>query len=200
MASLTKMAIIRAFAHLASTRTVDKITVKDISELCGISRNTFYYHYKDIDVVLKEFMKYATNEIIARIEGSGDDSRQAYRVIMEEMLDIRGLLLNLFRSVGNAEVRKYLEDADRVLFDHIIENLSREIPVSEADKRLISQVCQYACRGIMLEWLERDEGKEGEAPLVELFMRVQYLFDGVIEEALRRSAEQNAKNSGQNLK
>ena len=31
-----------------------KITVKDITDRCGINRNTFYYHYQDIPALLEE--------------------------------------------------------------------------------------------------------------------------------------------------
>ena len=39
-------------AGLIRRKDADKITVKDLVEVCGISRQTFYYHFKDIvDVV-----------------------------------------------------------------------------------------------------------------------------------------------------
>ena len=56
MASFTKFAILKVFGDLAASRPVDKITVKDITDQCGISRNTFYYHYQDIYQVLKAYV------------------------------------------------------------------------------------------------------------------------------------------------
>lgn len=41
-------AIKEAFMHLLNRKPLDKITVKEIVEECGINRNTFYYHYDDI--------------------------------------------------------------------------------------------------------------------------------------------------------
>lgn len=40
MAVLTRTAIVNAFAELAADKTVDKITVKDITDRCRLSRNT----------------------------------------------------------------------------------------------------------------------------------------------------------------
>ena len=37
-----------SFVKLLNLYPLDKITVKDIVSDCGISRNTFYYHYRDI--------------------------------------------------------------------------------------------------------------------------------------------------------
>lgn len=44
---ITKEAIAAAFEKLLLERPFAKIPVKDITEVCGISRNTFYYHFKD---------------------------------------------------------------------------------------------------------------------------------------------------------
>ena len=47
-----KAMIAETFLTLAGQKNVDKITVKDLVEACGISRQTFYYHFQDIiDVV-----------------------------------------------------------------------------------------------------------------------------------------------------
>lgn len=43
MAQFTKQAIINSFLKLLEETPLDKITVKDIVEDCGINRNTFYY-------------------------------------------------------------------------------------------------------------------------------------------------------------
>ena len=44
MASFTRKAIMDSCLRLLEERPVDKITVKDIVEDCGINRNTFYDH------------------------------------------------------------------------------------------------------------------------------------------------------------
>ena len=48
MAQFTKTAIIESFLRLLETRSIEKITVKDIVEDCGVNRKTFYYYFKDI--------------------------------------------------------------------------------------------------------------------------------------------------------
>ena len=43
-----KPMIAEAFIRLSKQKNIDKITVKDLVEACGISRQTFYYHFQDI--------------------------------------------------------------------------------------------------------------------------------------------------------
>ena len=49
----TEKAIMDTFLLLLNQNPLDKITVKDIVSACGISRNTFYYHYQDIYDLLR---------------------------------------------------------------------------------------------------------------------------------------------------
>ena len=48
MLQLTKKAIVNSFIKLLNEKPLDKITVKNIAEDCGINRTTFYYHFRII--------------------------------------------------------------------------------------------------------------------------------------------------------
>ena len=54
MPNFTKKAIKETFIELLDERPLNKITVKDIVEACGINRNSFYYHYQDLPALLEE--------------------------------------------------------------------------------------------------------------------------------------------------
>lgn len=49
----TKGRIIRAFWELYKTTRIEKITVKSITDACGIYRTTFYLHFADVYAVLE---------------------------------------------------------------------------------------------------------------------------------------------------
>ena len=48
MANTTKQALEQSLKKLMQVKALDKITIRDITTDCGISRMTFYYHFKDI--------------------------------------------------------------------------------------------------------------------------------------------------------
>ena len=48
MSQITKRALEASLKTLLTKQPLDKITITDITEDCGINRMTFYYHYKDI--------------------------------------------------------------------------------------------------------------------------------------------------------
>ena len=52
-----KAMIAETFFSMARGKSMDKITVTDLVERCKISRQTFYYHFKDIMDVLEGGME-----------------------------------------------------------------------------------------------------------------------------------------------
>ena len=187
MASFTKFAILKVFGDLVASRPVDKITVKDITDQCGISRNTFYYHYQDIYQVLKAYVQYSAEHVIElMVEDEGEDGKAGLREIRYLEAN-RELLCNLYRSAANEEVRNCLQSASQIIFDRIIESVSQGMEVQAEDKKILSAVCQYTVRGIMTSWMEEDGMLNGET-LEQVLVRLGYLFKGAIREALMRSA------------
>ena len=65
-----KSAVADALMEMITRRGADKITVKDLVEACGISRQTFYYHFRDITDVVE----WAARRAGERAERPGRDA------------------------------------------------------------------------------------------------------------------------------
>ncbi|MGN0569775.1 MAG: TetR/AcrR family transcriptional regulator, partial [Candidatus Fimenecus sp.] len=66
----TKKLIRKGLAELAKEKSINKITVKELTDLIEINRGTFYLHYKDIyDLVesIENSLYDEFNEIIATV-------------------------------------------------------------------------------------------------------------------------------------
>ena len=48
MSDITKNALAASLKKLLNRKTLNKITVKDITDDCGVNRQTFYYHFHDV--------------------------------------------------------------------------------------------------------------------------------------------------------
>ena len=70
MAQTTKKRIMEGFLQLLEQRPLDKISVVDVADHCGINRNTFYYYYCDIYALIRELMELVAQRMIA--EGLSD--------------------------------------------------------------------------------------------------------------------------------
>ncbi|MFQ8900568.1 MAG: TetR/AcrR family transcriptional regulator [Lachnospira eligens] len=50
------------FLNMLKRKNIDRVTVTDICEECGINRNTFYYYFSDIYDVLDSVLIEETKE------------------------------------------------------------------------------------------------------------------------------------------
>ena len=66
MANFTKKAIKASFLKLLNEQPLSKISVRNIVEDCGINRNSFYYHFSDIQDLLTEMIAEQTEAIIQK--------------------------------------------------------------------------------------------------------------------------------------
>ena len=56
MTNTTKLALEAALKKELLTKSLDKITINELAEDCGISRMAFYYHFKDIYDLVEWFV------------------------------------------------------------------------------------------------------------------------------------------------
>ena len=48
MSNTTKQGLEASLKRMMLKKPLDKITIRDITEDCGVGRMAFYYHFKDI--------------------------------------------------------------------------------------------------------------------------------------------------------
>ena len=60
----TKNLIKREFLLLVEEKSLKNITIAELADRCEINRNTFYYHYEDIYMLIKEIL----NDELAKID------------------------------------------------------------------------------------------------------------------------------------
>ena len=74
MRQSTKQALSETFKTLLEVRTIDKITVKDIVSKCGVNRQTFYYHFRDIYELMEWTLENDIREYLSDISDFSEDS------------------------------------------------------------------------------------------------------------------------------
>ena len=86
MSKFTRQAIMYSMLKLLQEKSIDKITVKDICEMCEINRNTFYYYYSDIYQVLEELLRTETGKSLKEQQENHsfyEDCLKKYHLILE---------------------------------------------------------------------------------------------------------------------
>ena len=146
-------------------KPLNKITINDITEDCGVNRMTFYYHFKDIyDLV---------DWILAE---------EAYLDVLHQLQDNKTLVLNVYRSVGREQVEQYLYRLLDPILKDFADRECHDITVQDEDKQFVVDFYKYALVGMTLEWIRRDM-KGDPKKMVE---RVSPMIHGDFRRALCR--------------
>ena len=107
MSQTTKRALEASFKKLLLEKPLNKITINDITEDCGVNRMTFYYHFKDIYDLVDWILAEDAAKAMEGRRGFGTWS-EAYLDVLRQLQDNKTLVLNVYRSVGREQVEQYL--------------------------------------------------------------------------------------------
>lgn len=181
MSQITKRALEQSLKSLLQQKPLSKITISDITEDCGISRMTFYYHFKDI----YDLVEWACAEDAARAlqnKKTYDTWQQGFVQIFHAVRENKVFVMNVYRCVNREQVEKYLVPLTDQLIMGVITERAAGMTVREADQQFIAQVYSYAFVGIMLDWIRDDMRADPE----ELVNRLAMVIRGDITQALER--------------
>lgn len=155
MSQVTKRALEASLKNLLLKKHLDKITINDITEDCGINRMTFYYHFKDIYDLIEWC---CVEDAKKALEGKKtyDTWQQGFLQIFEAVLDNKPFILNVYHSVSREQVEIYLYKLTYDLLIGVVEEKSEGMNVREEDKRFIADFYKYAFVGLMLDWVRHD--------------------------------------------
>ncbi len=170
MSQFTKRALEDSLKHLLLKKPLNKITINDITEDCGINRMTFYYHFKDIyDLVEWSCLEDAQRALDGK--KTYESWQQGFVQIFKAVQENKPFIMNVYRCVSREQVERYLTPLTDQLLMGVIDELSRGMVVREEDKAFIARVYSYAFVGLMLDWI-RDDMRADPETLVERFALV----------------------------
>ena len=155
MSQLTKLALEQSLKNLLRKKSLAHITVTDITEDCGISRMTFYYHFKDV----YDLVEWACREDASRaLEGKKhyDNWQEGFLQIFEAVRENKVFILNVYHSVSREQIENYLFSLTFDLLKGVVDEEAKGMTVREEDKIFIANTYKYAFVGVMLDWINRD--------------------------------------------
>ena len=152
MSDITKRALEASLKNLLLQKPLDKITINDIAEDCGISRMTFYYHFKDIyDLVEWSCVEDGTKALQGK--KTSESWTEGLTQIFEAVLENKPFIMNVYRNVDRERIENYLFKLTYDLIVGVVEEKSKGLNITEEDKKFIADFYKYGFVGIMLEWI-----------------------------------------------
>ena len=175
MTSLTKKAIIQSFMHLASKKPLEKITVRDVVDHCGINRNTFYYHFQDIYAVLEEICLSGTAKMDPTLP-LGEMLSALFLVLIDYAGRYPKAMAHIAASVGQSGAERYFAKG----FDGTVHAvLERETARENApgDLNTATVFLRHAFIGLFVDWINAGGKIDGK----RLAARIAVITQGVCD-------------------
>ncbi|MDO5294195.1 MAG: TetR-like C-terminal domain-containing protein [bacterium] len=180
MTRFTKNAIRSSFLEQLRTKSLDKVTVKDLVESCEINRNTFYYYYKDIYDLLEDVFELETEKVMEEKQPC-DTFYEEYLRCATMILGYKEAIRNIYESKSKPVLEKYIETITRYLVRRFVEKEAKGLTIEEEDLQYICDFYSFSIIGTTLHWID-----QGMPPYREdLIKRCAQAFEVTIDDMLQ---------------
>ena len=173
-----------ALGALLQAKRLDDITVTELVERCGISRQAFYYHFSDLYGVVD----YGIQQRLEQLEmPSPDQWRDALEQTLTLLRENRTLVLNVYRAYERSYVEHDLRRWAMPLVEARVWIAARKFAVTEDQISFMTEMLTQALASIVLSWVERGM----PSSVIERMDDFDILIGGALDYTLERLAQKN---------
>jgi len=152
MAQFTQRAIAESLIKLLNERPLDKITIKDIVEDCGINRNSFYYHFEDLPALVEEIVGEQVQNLIQK-HPTVSSVEECADAVMELVMENRRAIYHIYHSLSRDVFERHLMDACGYIVSTYLTSEFTAKPIDPQDLDALIRLHKCACFGSVIDWL-----------------------------------------------
>ena len=179
--NITKRAIQEAFLAVLNEKPLGKITVKDITDRCGINRNTFYYHYQDIPALLEEICQIQVYELVNKYPEL-NSVEECLDAAMQIVMDNKRAVMNIYNSDNRNTYVSSLWRMCEATVTTYFDTAFTDGRLSPEDRQLLIRYHKCECFGLILDWINNGLRED----YIEGIRRLCQLKKGSLEDMIRR--------------
>ena len=179
--NITKRAIQEAFLAVLNEKSLGKITVKDITDRCGINRNTFYYHYQDIPALLEEICQIQVDELVNKYPEL-NSVEECLDAAMQIVMDNKRAVMHIYNSDNRNTYVSSLWRMCEATVTTYFNTAFTDDRLSNEDRQLLIRYHKCECFGLILDWINNGLRED----YVEGTRRLCQMKKGSVEDMIRR--------------
>ena len=150
----TKCMIAKGVKKLLETVSFGELSVGEICKQCQISRNTFYYHFKDIyDLV--EWACLEESRKALQGKKTYDTWQEGLLQIFEAVYENKPFIINAYNAISREQIENFLFQLTHDLIMSVVEEQARSTSLTQEQKSFIADFYKYSFVGIMLDWIRQ---------------------------------------------
>lgn len=176
MSNLAKKSLAQALKKKIKEKELSKITIKELTDECGLKRQTFYYHFNDIYELVKWLY---TNELIEeiKVDDNYESWQKCYACIFDYVKNNKQLILKTYNSIAREYFLSFLNKETNIFITKIIDEKTESKKVKDDTKVFLSNFYKNALIGCIKDWIEQGMKEDPN----DLIIKVDCILDGNID-------------------
>lgn len=180
MSDITKRALGESLKELLRSKPLSKITIRDITDGCGVNRMTFYYHFHDIYELLEwSLLQEAESALAGKL--SYDTWQEGLATVFALLLDNKPFIMNIYRDINRDLLEQYLFGLAGDPYTKIIEEAFHGHALSAENERFLANFFHHAFLGLLQQWIREDMKEEPAAIIHRLSLLIEGSAPGIIQ-------------------
>lgn len=149
---VTKQALSFALKELMVSQPLDKIRVNHVTDEAHVSRNTFYYHFSDINELLAWTYDNEVVNGLGRFQGINTWQEGLMRVLDYTEMN-KGFCLNTFHSLSRERLEHFLYEITFNMLKRIMADNPKMVNVPDKTRCEIADFYGRAIVAQIIHWL-----------------------------------------------
>ena len=153
--NVTKEALANALRDMMEIKPIDKITIKDIVEKCGVNRQTFYYHFDDVYDLLEWIFELDADKFLPKTIVY-DRWKEDVLIFFEYLINNKEFALNVYNSNSRLYMLRFYKERLAVCVRDFAEIIveKRNLNISKADFDFVIEFYANGVVGLISQWLD----------------------------------------------
>ena len=158
----TKKTIAESLKKFMKRKPLSKITVSEIVADCNINRKTFYYHFEDIQALLKWILEQEAVEVVKSFDLLLD-YEEAINFVLDYVEKNKHILNCAYDSMGRDELKRFFYNDFNGIILNIITRLE-EILGKKLEEDYRDFICDFYTEALAAKLIEylRDKKKHND--------------------------------------
>lgn len=185
MASSTKEALGNALKKTLTRKSIDKITVKELVDECGVNRQTFYYHFEDVYDLMEWVFEEDANRVLPE-EIYYEEWREHVIMYFRYLYENKTFVLNIFNSQNRSYLLRYFKRRLHYCVHGFAVIVAEGQNIEWSDMEFVCELYVQMVVGLISQWLDNNMELPPEITVDKLLK----VMDGSVEYVLSRFAKE----------
>lgn len=188
----TKKIIAASLKRAMEKKPLSKITVSEIVADCNINRKTFYYHFEDIQSLLKWILEQEAVEVVKNYDIMLDYD-EVLNFVLDYVEENKHILNCAYDSMGRDELKRFFYNDFYGICRKLIESVEKLVnaTISEEYKDFVSNFYTEALAGDLIEILRSKQPYDRKKLIKYVTVILQFSLPAIIKNAEHKEKADN---------